>query len=174
MCVTPRDSSNGRYTERMLSHCCGNVASMLCSEDVASTPRDSSDSATSRGCCPTVVAMLCQCCVVRMLYQCFVIVATSLFVLGTPEKFWSALTRLPKECFISMGFEEQRFFSLLEQMRGNLLIEVVLTRFSLHLQCWRILKDSYFIRYIYTRWIYRVDMSWSMCPFFNSLSHLEF
>ena len=63
MCVTPRGSSNGRYIERMLSHCCGNVASMLCSEDVVSTPRDSSNSATLRGCCPIVVAMLCQCCV---------------------------------------------------------------------------------------------------------------
>ena len=104
MCVTPRDSSNGRYMESMLSHCFGNVASMFCSEDVVSTPRDSSNSATLRGCCPIVVAMLYQCCVVRMLYQCslctdvpppsekkspiffswrlyqcFVIVATSLF-----------------------------------------------------------------------------------------------
>lgn len=79
MCVTLRDSSNRRYIERILSHCCGNVASMLCSEDVVSTPGDSSNSATLRGCCPTVVAMLCQCYVVRMLYQCFVIVATSLF-----------------------------------------------------------------------------------------------
>lgn len=109
MCVTPRDSSNGRYTERMLSHCCGNVASMLCSEDVASTPRDSSDSATSRGCCPTVVAMLCQCCVVKMLYQCFVIVATSLFVLGTGEilKRFDSLT---KRVFYKYGFRRAKVF----------------------------------------------------------------
>ena len=79
MCVTPRDSSNGRYIKRMLSHCCGNVASILCSEDAVSAARDSSNSATLRGCCPIVVAMFCQCCVVRMLYQYFVIVATSLF-----------------------------------------------------------------------------------------------
>ena len=63
MCVTPRGSLNGRYIERMLSHCCGNVASMLCSEDVVSTPRDSSNSATLRGCCPIVVPLLWQCCV---------------------------------------------------------------------------------------------------------------
>ena len=117
MCVTPRDSSNGRYIERMLSHCCGNVASMSCSGDVVSTPRDSSNSTTLRGCCPfgIVVAMLCQCCVVRMLYQCFVIVATSLFDFRHRRNSEAlALTRSPKECFISMGFEEQSFFSLLE------------------------------------------------------------
>lgn len=154
MCVTPRGSSNGRYIETMLSHCCGNVASMSCSEDVVSTPRDSSNSATLRGCCP-IVAMLCQCCVVRMLYQCFVIVATSLFDFRHRRNSEAlTVTRLPKECFISLGFEEQSFFSLLEQMLRNLLIEVRRTRcFSLHLECWRILKDSYFIRYIYTRWI---------------------
>ena len=48
MCVTPRDSSNGRYIERMLSHFCGNVASMLCSEDVVSTPRDRPNSASKK------------------------------------------------------------------------------------------------------------------------------
>ena len=109
--------------------------------------------ATLRGCCPIVVAMLCQCCVVRMLYQCFVIVATSLFDFRHRRNSEAlTVTRLPKECFISLGFEEQSFFSLLEQMLRNLLIEVRRTRcFSLHLECWRILKDSYFIRYIYTR-----------------------
>ena len=103
-----------------------------------------------------VIPLLWQCCVVRMLYQCFVIVATSLFDFRHRRNSEAlALTRLPKECFISLGFEEQSFFSLLEQMLRNLLIEVRRTRcFSLHLECWRILKDSYFIRYIYTRWIY--------------------